>query len=128
MDDTVSSVKTGRAEDIQQGVCAHGPHRDDIEIMIDGKSARSFGSQGQQRSCVLALKLAECMILEESGGEPPVVLLDDVMSELDEGRRHYLLNTLTGRQIFITCCDRDALRPLADGRVFSVSAGRIEEG
>lgn len=72
---------------------------------MDGVSARAYGSQGQQRSLVLALKLAEADVLEQEGGEAPVILLDDVMSELDAGRQHYLLNRLDGRQVFLTCCE-----------------------
>jgi DNA replication and repair protein RecF len=119
------AVKESRGQDIKMGQTGVGPHRDDLEIEVDGKSARSFGSQGQQRSCVLALKLAECRILEEGMKEPPIVLLDDVMSELDEGRRSYLLNHLTGRQIFITCCDDEMIASLNGGRVFQVSGGKV---
>ena len=117
------AVKAGRRDDIRLGRTGAGPHRDDVEIMVSGQSARAFGSQGQQRSCVLALKLAECRILEEGAGEPPVVLLDDVMSELDEGRREYLLNHLSGKQVMITCCDRSAFAALDSGKVFTMKAG-----
>lgn len=69
-----------------------GAHRDDLEISINGMNVRTYGSQGQQRSAVLALKLSECGMIRQLTGEEPVVLLDDVMSELDESRREYLLN------------------------------------
>ncbi len=94
-----------RAEDLRAGVTSVGPHRDDLEVLINGISARAFGSQGQQRSGVLALKFAESALMEEVTGQPPVILLDDVMSELDGLRRDYLLHRLENRQIFITCCD-----------------------
>ena len=119
------AVKASLRDDIRVGKTSAGPHRDDIEIMVGEKSARYFGSQGQQRSCVLALKLAECRILEESAGEPPVVLLDDVMSELDEGRRRYLLNHLTGRQVIITCCDASAFAALEGGKAFGMKNGQL---
>jgi DNA replication and repair protein RecF len=119
------AIKQSRSADIAHGLTTIGPHRDDVEIAINGSSARSFGSQGQQRSCVLALKLAECAILEERGGEPPVVLLDDVMSELDELRRGYLLNKLRDMQILITCCDAAVFEALAGGKVFPIAGGAL---
>jgi len=114
-----------RQRDIRHAVTSAGCHRDDLDITVGGLSARSFGSQGQQRSCILALKLAECGILEERNGEPPVILLDDVMSELDEGRRSYLLNQLTGKQVFITCCDALSFSGLEGGSVFQMKNGQI---
>jgi recF protein len=118
-------LKECRREDIKAGMTTVGPHRDDIEILLNGRSARSFGSQGQQRSCVLALKLAECELLEEISGEAPVVLLDDVTSELDQHRRNYLLSHLQGKQVFITCCDDLAFAETEKGRVFRICAGKI---
>lgn len=93
-----------RKEDIVLGYTARGIHRDDILVRINGKPAKTFGSQGQQRSAVLAMKLAEASMLEHAIGEPPVILLDDVLSELDTARQDYLMNSLHG-QVFITCCD-----------------------
>jgi DNA replication and repair protein RecF len=117
--------RDARKEDIALGTNTAGPHRDDVEIKISGASARSFGSQGQQRSAVLAMKLAECAILKERNKEPPVVLLDDVMSELDEFRRGFLLNSLKDEQIVITCCDASLFSGLEGGRVFHVRDGRL---
>lgn len=112
-----------RAEDLRTGVTGVGPHRDDLEILIDQKSVRAFGSQGQQRSTVLCLKLAESQCIADLLGERPVILLDDVMSELDQNRRDYLLNHLTGSQIFITCCDKGYFSQLKEGRVFFMKNG-----
>ncbi len=86
----------------QMGISLVGPHRDDLEVLIDGKAARIFGSQGQQRSAVLSLKLAECKLIEEEIGERPVLLLDDVMSELDRTRQSYIRKSMKDRQVFIT--------------------------
>jgi len=122
-----ASLLKNRDADIRFGVTSQGPHRDDMEIMTDGVSSRIFGSQGQQRSCILALKLAECAILEERNSEPPVILLDDVMSELDGRRRDYLLNQLNGRQVFITCCDAEAFSGLKGGEVFKIENGAIQQ-
>ena len=96
------------------GVTLYGVHRDDLEIFINGASARSFASQGQQRSVVLALKIAEGEVCREMIGEYPVYLFDDVLSELDEKRKRYVLSRLTGKQIIITSCERDALSTPAD--------------
>lgn len=120
------ALREHRADDLRHGTTTVGPHRDDLAIEVAGLNARAFGSQGQQRSCILALKLAECRLLEEQYHEPPVVLLDDVMSELDEGRRSYLLNQLGGRQVFITCCDASAFSTLEDGRIFHLQAGALQ--
>ena len=102
-----------------------GPHRDDIEILINGKNARSYASQGQQRSAVLSLKLAEAAVLKERMGEEPVILLDDVLSELDNSRQDFLLNELKGCQVFITCCEQSNKEQLREGRIFNVSRGVI---
>lgn len=119
------ALAVSRRDDIQSGHTTVGPHRDDLEVTINGMSARAYGSQGQQRSLVLALKLAEADVLEREGGEAPVVLLDDVMSELDSGRQNYLLNRLNGRQVFITCCEPEAIRKLEDGALFEVRRGEL---
>lgn len=120
-------LKENRNEDLRYGNTSVGPHRDDLLIEINGLSAREFGSQGQQRSAVLALKLAEAAILEEQTGEPPVIMLDDVMSELDEHRRSYLLNKLENKQTFITCCDSSAWEDLENGTIFQMKQGMLTE-
>ena len=117
--------KANRKNDIHLGVTLAGPHRDDIEILINGKNAKSFASQGQQRSAVLSLKLAEAAVLRERMGEEPVILLDDVLSELDNSRQDFLLNELKDCQVFITCCERSNKEQLRDGKVFFVKGGEI---
>ncbi len=114
-------------DDIRMGSTSCGPHRDDLDLLIGGISARSFGSQGQQRSAVLALKLSEADLLGEACGEEPVILLDDVLSELDESRQDYLLNHLKGRQVFITCCSPEHTRLLNRGKIFSILQGRVSQ-
>lgn len=123
----LEKMMQNRSEDLRSGSTGIGPHRDDLEISINGRSVRSFGSQGQQRSSVLALKLAESRCIGDILGERPVILLDDVMSELDQNRREYLLNHLTGSQIFITCCDKGYFSRLEGGRVFRMEHGRLEQ-
>ena len=89
------------------GTSLYGVHRDDLEIYINGERARSFASQGQQRSIVLSIKLAEGEVSKDYSGEYPVFLFDDVLSELDEGRKKYIINGIGERQIIITSCEAD---------------------
>lgn len=129
--DIAKSIKeklaSSRGEDLRFGSTTYGPHRDDLQIQINKKSVRAFGSQGQQRSAVLALKLAESHCIADILGERPVVLLDDVMSELDRNRREYLLNHLNGNQVFVTCCDKNYFTGLVGGKVFYMQNGQIKE-
>ena len=114
-----------RQTDIAAGFTTAGPHRDDLHVEIGGLSARIYGSQGQQRSAVLALKMAEASLLREITGEQPVALLDDVMSELDVSRQDYILNHIEGWQVFITCCEPAAVLRLTGGSLFRLEQGRI---
>lgn len=122
----LSELKRTFSSDSRTGFTSIGPHRDDLEISLNGISARSFGSQGQQRSAVLALKLSEAETLADCTGEQPIVLLDDVMSELDQSRQDYLLNHLHGRQVFITCCSPETVSMQETGKRFHVEAGAIQ--
>lgn len=119
------SLDDHRSDDILNRITTTGPHRDDMAILINGKSARNFGSQGQQRSCVLALKLAEVSLLREMTEEEPLALLDDVMSELDISRQDYILNHIKDWQVFITCCDANTVLRLKQGKTFQISGGGL---
>jgi len=88
--------------ELERRECLIGIHRDDIEYLINGYSARKFGSQGQQKTCVLVQKLAEVYLIEDEIGEFPVLLLDDIMSELDESRQKYISDRIKDMQIIIT--------------------------
>ncbi len=114
-----------RKDDMYSGVTSCGPHRDDLEFKINGISARTFASQGQKRSVALALKLAEAKVIEKNVGECPVILLDDVMSELDPSRQDFILNHIKGMQSFLTCCDDSNVKNLIAGKKFIVNRGRI---
>ena len=120
-----SALAAARLEDYKNYCTTVGPHRDNMEVSIAGISARSFGSQGQQRSCALALKLAQCRVMEETLGEAPIILLDDVLSELDRTRREYFLHGEHPGQVFITCCDRSAARTPEDGAAFRMKEGQL---
>ena len=117
--------KTHFEAEIASRLCLSGPHKDDIEVLINGRSARQFCSQGQVRTAALALKLAEREIHKNAIGEYPVMLLDDVLSELDVKRQEYVLNRIAGGQIFITCCENDRLEMLETGKVFHISSGEV---
>ena len=111
-----------RAE-LESGQCLSGPHKDDLLAELGGLSVRSYGSQGQTRTAAISLKLAERQLLRRQLGEEPVLLLDDVLSELDAGRQDFVLNQLNEGQVFITCCETDRFTTL--GQVFRVENGEI---
>ena len=106
-------------------LCLSGPHKDDIAVTVNGLEARHFCSQGQVRTAALSLKLADREIHKTAIGEYPVMLLDDVLSELDPRRQEYVLNRIAGGQVFITCCENDRLDALLSGRVYHVREGKV---
>ncbi|MGN0468610.1 MAG: DNA replication/repair protein RecF [Acutalibacteraceae bacterium] len=114
-----------RKTDIASGFTSVGPHRDDLNIKIDRLSARNYGSQGQQRSAALALKLGEAAVIRNFSSQQPVALLDDVMSELDISRQNYILNHIKDWQVFITCCDPNSVGNLKCGKAFEMKNGKI---
>lgn len=124
--DFLQKLRESREEDVSLGFTTRGPHRDEIEIKIDGKSARMFSSQGQQRSAVLAMKLAEAELVQQTVGETPVILLDDVLSELDGSRQSYLLACISGKQVFITCCEPEIAKRMPVGQIFEVLNGEFK--
>ncbi|MBO5653243.1 MAG: hypothetical protein J6S44_03410, partial [Clostridia bacterium] len=110
--------------EIRAGITLYGPHKDDVEILLGGLSARSFASQGQQRSLAVAMKLAEGEISKKESGEYPVFLMDDLLSELDGTRSEYLLSAFTDRQVIITGCTADAVQRFKGKGLFRVEKGR----
>ena len=106
-------------------LCLSGAHKDDIEVLINGRAAKQFGSQGQVRTAARSLKLAEREIHRSAMGEYPVMLLDDVLSELAPRRPEYVLTRISGGQVFITCCENDRLDPLLKGTVFHIRGGEV---
>ena len=113
-----------RAE-IESGQCLSGVHKDDLSIKINGKSARSFASQGQTRTAALSMKLAEREIFLAEMGEYPILLLDDVLSELDVKRQEFVLNRIGGGQTLITCCEDEGISSRTGGKVLFVEKGKI---
>lgn len=119
-------LRESRARDIAAGFCTAGPHREDFSVFIDGREAKRFASQGQQRSAVLSLKLAEAAGAQRVAGEHPVMLLDDVLSELDESRQAYLLSRMAHRQTIVTACDAN-LFCKTGGRIYRMERGVLHE-
>ncbi len=93
-----------RAE-LESSACLTGPHKDDFDVTLSGLSLKSFGSQGQVRTAAISLKLAQRELMKNESGEYPILLLDDVLSELDPGRQDFVLNQIGAGQVFITCCE-----------------------
>ena len=114
--------RSGREEDLRLGVTSAGPHRDDLNLSLNRKSMKTFASQGQIRTAALSLKLAQMKVLRQMSGEAPVLLLDDVMSELDKDRRMRLVREISDYQTFITCTDETDLELEGNKRTYRVSA------
>ena len=103
--DIPGALNRSRAADERHMSTSFGPHRDDMRLLVDGRELRQFGSQGQQRTAALCVRLAELCVIRDETGEAPALLLDDVMSELDPERRRRLLANLEGIQAIVTCTD-----------------------
>ncbi len=121
----LKKTSEGIEKEIAAGVSLYGPHRDDMEFFINGRDVKTFGSQGQQRTVVLGFKLSQIEIAKQIIGEYPVLLLDDILSELDSVRRSYLLNKISEHQVLITCTEADELKTFGNVRLFEVTNGNI---
>ena len=117
-------IESHREAELRLGQCLSGPHKDDLVMEIDGRPCRAFASQGQTRSAALAMKFAERELFFRDCGEYPVLLLDDVLSELDSARQSYVVEHTPGGQAIITCCE-DTGRFSPSGRRLRVENGRI---
>ncbi len=128
-EDLAAAVHNSVADDLRRGSTSVGPHRDDVRVLLDGHDARGYASQGQQRTAVVSLKLAEADLVARRTGERPVLLLDDVLSELDLERRAALLRQVrNGGQVVITSVDVGPFPPdlIAGARVWCVEAGQVK--
>ena len=128
----LSTLKKNRDEDVFRGTTSFGIHREDIQTLLNEKEMKLFASQGQIRTAALSMKLAHIDLFHELTGEDPVLLLDDVMSELDMGRRKRLLNKISRVQTFITCTDESDLQLSERPQSYFVSLnsenlGHVEE-
>lgn len=113
-----------RAE-LESAQCLTGPHKDDFDVTLSGLSLKSFGSQGQVRTSAISLKLAQRELMSKESGEIPILLLDDVLSELDPGRQDFVLNQITQGQVFITCCEPGRFTKL--GKTIEICHGSVKE-
>jgi DNA replication and repair protein RecF len=116
-----------RRAELETGTCLTGAHKDELDIDINGKPARSFASQGQARTAALSVKLAERQIHFDDSGQYPLLLLDDVLSELDMGRQDFVLNHINEGQVFITCCEDARIASRTGGKVHRIEGGRLIE-
>ena len=114
-----------RAAEIATKSCLSGVHKDDLELLIEGRAAKAFASQGQVRTCALSLKLAERDMFFDDSGEYPILLLDDVLSELDARRQDFVLNRIGGGQVIITCCEPEKIREIGAGAAYAVENGVV---
>lgn len=114
-----------RRAEMESRQCLSGPHKDDLLVEINGTSAKQYASQGQTRTAVLSLKLGCREIFYQDSGEYPVLLLDDVLSELDSKRQEFVLRRITAGQVFITCCEEERLTGLERGKVFHIQNGKL---
>lgn len=138
VEDTSASIKdlytllekhmnSHRDAELAAGRCLSGVHKDDLQIAINGADARSYSSQGQARTAAISLKMAEREIHCSDTGEYPVLLLDDVLSELDGSRQDFILNRIDSGQVLITCCEDKSIAEKTGGRVLSVEGGSVTE-
>ena len=121
----IEKTSKGIEKEIASGISLYGPHRDDIEFFINGKEVKLFGSQGQQRTVVLGMKLSQIEIVKSETGEYPVLLLDDILSELDYSRRKFLLERIENHQVLITCTESDELSQNKNNKLFHIQNGRV---
>ncbi len=119
-----AAIATARSTDLRAGCCTVGIHRDDLDFTLDDTDARTYASQGQRRSIVLSAKIAELELIGQITGLTPVLLLDDVLSELDDARQDYLLSRIQGKQVFITSCN-PSLFAKTSGKIVTMENGMI---
>jgi DNA replication and repair protein RecF len=123
------ALATSRERDIRNRATSSGPHKDDLKICVNDIDLRKYGSQGQHRTAAISLKLAELGLIKEETGEDALLLLDDVLSELDEGRQKQIMNSFENSQLFISAAELtdNVLRHLPAGRVYEVEGGEIKQ-
>jgi DNA replication and repair protein RecF len=127
-DEYLKQFEEERDREISRGTTLFGPHRDDLIFMVNDKNVQTFGSQGQQRTTALSLKLAEIELIKEEVGEYPILLLDDVLSELDDYRQTHLLNAIQNKvQTFVTTTSVDGIQheTIKQANIINVQQGTI---
>ena len=120
-EDLQNHMESHARAELESGQCLTGPHRDDFDVNLSGLSVKTYGSQGQTRTAAISLKLAQRELMRRESGEEPVLLLDDVLSELDPGRQDFVLNQIHSGQVFITCCEPERFTKL--GQTIQIRKG-----
>ena len=123
-DDLQAHLERHYRAELESGQCLTGPHKDDFEVSLSGIDLKAYGSQGQTRTAAISLKLAQRVLMEKASGQMPVLLLDDVLSELDPGRQDFVLNQISEGQVFITCCEPGRFTKL--GKTIEIDNGQLK--
>ena len=122
-EDLQNHMESHARAELETAQCLTGPHKDDFDVRLSGLSVKTYGSQGQTRTAAISLKLAQRELMKRESGEEPVLLLDDVLSELDPGRQDFVLNQIQTGQVFITCCESERFTKL--GQTIQIRKGQI---
>ena len=122
--DLLDHLESHYRAELESGQCLTGPHKDDFDVSLSGINLKAYGSQGQTRTAAISLKLAQRELMGREWGEEPVLLLDDVLSELDQGRQDFVLNQIVSGQVFITCCEPGRFTKL--GKTIEIEKGHVK--
>ena len=122
--DLLDHLASHHRAELESGQCLTGPHKDDFDVSLSGINLKAYGSQGQTRTAAISLKLAQRELMAREWGEQPVLLLDDVLSELDQGRQDFVLNQIVSGQVFITCCEPGRFTKL--GKTIEIEKGHVK--
>ena len=122
-EDLLAHQESHHKAELESGQCLTGPHKDDFDVTLSGINLKAYGSQGQTRTAAISLKLAQRELMAREMGEQPVLLLDDVLSELDQGRQDFVLNQIVSGQVFITCCEPGRFTKL--GKTIQIEKGNV---
>ena len=123
-EDLLNHLESHYRAELESGQCLTGPHKDDFSVSLSGIDLKAYGSQGQTRTAAISLKLAQRELMKRESGEEPVLLLDDVLSELDPGRQDFVLNQIVSGQVFITCCEPGRFTKL--GKTIEIEKGSVK--
>ena len=123
-EDLLNHLESHYRAEIESAQCLTGPHKDDFSVYLSSIDLKAYGSQGQTRTAAISLKLAQRELMKRESGEEPVLLLDDVLSELDPGRQDFVLNQIVSGQVFITCCESGRFTKL--GKTIEIEKGTVK--
>ena len=124
VEDLRNHLESHARAELETAQCLTGPHKDDFDVTLSGLSVKTYGSQGQTRTAAISLKLAQRELMKRESGEEPLLLLDDVLSELDPSRQDFVLNQITGGQVFITCCEPGRFTKM--GKTIEIEKGNVK--